>query len=89
MTRPIFSICCETEDIVSVDELIKKYNLGGQVPLPICKSCSDRDVPPPCSGGRRRNVAQATRQNKKTKKRQLGDAVAKGQMNVRKKTRYT
>ena len=78
VTEDVCSLCYVKEDLISVDELIMKCDVGGKMPLTICKHCFDTGVVPPCSGARRKNVAQATRQSKAKKKRQLDEAVKKG-----------
>ena len=84
ITYPACSLCYAKEDLVPVDELIMKCNVGGRLPLTICKHCFDTGAVPPCSGAaRKKNVVQATRQAKVTKKRQLDDAVKQGRMKGR------
>ena len=83
ITDPVCSLCYVKEDLVPVDELIMKCNVGGKLPLTICKACFDTGVVPPCSGARKKNVVQATRQAKVTKKRQLNDAVRQGRRKSR------
>ena len=71
--------------MVASDELRTKFNLGGKMPLPICRGCFDDGVEPPCSGGRK-NVRQAEMQKKQQKKRQRKDAEQRGRRKSRKES---
>eukprot|EP00957_Ditylum_brightwellii_P072427 5504025-Ditylum_brightwellii.AAC.1 len=58
---------------------IVKCNLGGKLPMKICKHCFDNGVTPPCSSKRRTNITQGTHQHKTSMKRQINKAVVSGQ----------
>jgi len=57
--------------------MIANCNLGGKTPLPICRGCYDAGVETPFSGARK-NVQQAQKQRKRSKKRQSNEAVNSG-----------
>eukprot|EP00957_Ditylum_brightwellii_P178997 13634737-Ditylum_brightwellii.AAC.1 len=83
LTKDICASCYEDQGIMSVDDLIVKCNLGGKLPLKICRHCFDNDVTPSCSSKCITNIFQGTRQRKASKKRQMDQAVVSGQRSGR------
>jgi len=77
VTEDICAICYINDDIVSTNEMIANRNLGGKTPLPICRGCYDAGVEIPFSGARK-NIQQAQKQRKRSKKRQSKEAVNSG-----------
>ncbi len=77
-TVDICARCYGDQDLVDVNEIIAKYDLGGKTPLTICKYCFETNIDPPCSGGQKRNVAQAKGQQGKRKKKQCEEEVRSG-----------
>eukprot|EP00957_Ditylum_brightwellii_P006586 499544-Ditylum_brightwellii.AAC.1 len=75
LTEDICASCYEDQGVMSVDDLIVKCNLGGKLPLEICKHCCDNGVTSPCSSKRRTNIIQGTCQRKASEKRQIDQAV--------------
>ena len=77
VTKDICAICYVNADIVSPEEMIANCDLGGKSPLPICRGCYDEGADPLFSGARK-NVQQAKKQRKKSKKRLLNESVVSG-----------
>ena len=48
-----------------VDKIRKNHNLGGKVPLVICRGHFDDGADPPCSGARRKNCKRDSKKRKK------------------------
>ena len=63
------AICYVTDDIVPKEEIRRERDVGGKIPLPMCRGCFESGVKPPCSVGGRTNVKHATAQKKQQKKR--------------------
>jgi len=64
------AICYVTDDIVPKEEIRRERDVGGKIPLPMCRGCFESGVKPPCLGART-NVKHATAQKKQKKRRQL------------------
>ena len=77
ITKDICAICYINADIVSTDEMISNCNLGGKTPLPIFRGCYDAGVDTPFSDARK-NIHQAQKQRKRSKKRQSNETVNSG-----------
>ena len=88
VTKDICALCYVSDDLVSPNEIMKTRDIGGKVPLTICRGCYDSGVEPPCSAGRRKNVKQAKQQKKATKKRKHAEVALVGRRKVRKNPRY-
>ena len=85
MTDDICSVCYEGEiDMVLPDEIMSKRNIGGKIPLTICRDCFDANLPIPSSGGRKTNVKQKKKQGQSKKRSQLDNAVQSGRRKIRK-----
>ena len=80
MTDDICAICY---NIVSVDEIKRRRNIGGKNPLPICRHCFDKKVEILCSGGCT-NMKQKADQDVEAKRKQLEDCVQSGRRKGRK-----
>ena len=63
--------------MVSADEIRSKRDIGGKVPLMICRYCFDQKVEIPCSGGRI-NSSQKRRQKQQSKRKQLAKSIDSG-----------
>ena len=84
MTKDICAaICYEAEDVVSIDVARASRDIGGKNPLPVCRYCFDMNVEIPCSGGRT-NFKEKKDQSKRTKRKQLDEAIASGYRKERK-----
>mmetsp|Transcript_34568 Transcript_34568/g.72913 ORF Transcript_34568/g.72913 Transcript_34568/m.72913 type:complete len:80 (-) Transcript_34568:69-308(-) len=70
------------DDLVTPNEIKKLKDVGGKIPLTICRGCLEADVEPPCSG-KRTNVRQATQEKKAAKKRKLDKTVNTGRTKAR------
>ena len=47
-TTDICALCCSSDGLVSVDQIQNERDVGGKVPLPICRFCIDLNVKIPC-----------------------------------------
>jgi len=83
VTKDICAICYETEEIVQIDEIRKKRDVGGKNPLLICRHCFNKNFEIPCSGGRV-NVKQKEAQAKTTKRKCLDKHTESGRRKGRK-----
>eukprot|EP00957_Ditylum_brightwellii_P117971 8998146-Ditylum_brightwellii.AAC.1 len=77
----ICAICYVNADTISTDEMIANHNLGGKTPLSICRGYYDAGVETPFSGSRK-NIQQAQKHRKRSKKRQSNEAVNSGHKKV-------
>lgn len=76
-TADICAICYEGGDMVSVDEIRSKIDVGDKIPLMVCRYCFEQKVEIPCSGGRT-NTIQKRRQKQHKKRKQLDKSVERG-----------
>ena len=88
VTKDICALCYVSDDLVAPNEIKKTVNIGGKIPLTICRGCLDSGVDPPCSAGRRKNVKQAKQQKMAAKKRKHAKVVLVGKRKARKNPRY-
>ena len=88
MTKDICALCYVNDDLVSPNEIKKTVDIGGKIPLTICRGCLDSGLKPPCSAGGRKNVKQAKQQKKAAKKRKHAKVVLVGKRQARKNPRY-
>eukprot|EP00957_Ditylum_brightwellii_P031485 2387479-Ditylum_brightwellii.AAC.1 len=77
ITEDICAICYFGNDIVSIDEMRANMDLDGKTLLPICRGCYGAGIEPPFST-KRKNLRQAGAQVKRSKKRQMNEAVSRG-----------
>ena len=82
VTEDICSICYESEDIVSAEEIRNKREIGGKNPLLVCRYCFDMKVEIPCSDGRT-NIKEKKDQEQRTKKKKLDESVQSGRKKAR------
>ena len=88
VTKDICALCYVNDDLVSPNEIKKTVDIGGKIPLTICRGCLDSGLVPPCSAGGRKNVKQAKQQKKAAKKRKHAKVVLVGKRQARKNPRY-
>ena len=49
VTEAICALCYVNDDLVTPNDIKKEKDLGGKIPLTICRGCFDSGVEPPCS----------------------------------------
>jgi len=69
--------CCNTEDLLTVDEMKEAYDTGGKQPLRLCKYCKSLNIEPPTTNASTNHVDKAAQQ-KRAKKQKRNSAVAMG-----------
>ena len=75
-TTDICALCCSSDGLVSVNQIQNERYVGGKVPLPICRFCTDLNVNIPCSAGRRTNHFKKNSQQKKRKENEMKKLVS-------------
>ena len=83
LTVDICAICYNKDDMVKVDEIRKKRDVGGKNPLLVCRYCFDQNFEIPCSGGRV-NTKQKGAQAKMSKRKSLEKTIESGRRKSRK-----
>ena len=63
--------CCSPDDLLTVDEMKKVFDCGGQQPLRLCASCAELKIKPPMTNAAT-SFVKKKQQNKAAKKRTAG-----------------
>ena len=69
--------CCNTEDLLTVDEMKVAYDTGGRQPLRLCTYCSSLNIEPPKTNASTSFIDKRAQQ-KTAKKQKRSNAVARG-----------
>ena len=86
VTEDICAICFGNDDIVSVEEIKRKRNIGGKRPLLICRHCFESNVEIPCSGGLV-STKEKKDQQKRQRTKQMEAHVERGRKKARRNGR--